>query len=54
MLFVQGTKDSLGTQDEISPFIKKLDAEIYSIEGGDHSFKMPKSVGLTQQQVHDQ
>jgi len=53
MLFVQGTRDSLGTPDEIRPFIKQLDAKIHVIEGGDHSFKTPKSIGLTQQQVHD-
>lgn len=55
MLFVQGTRDSLGTPDEIRPFIKKLHlpAELFSIEGGDHSFKVPRSTELTQQQVHD-
>jgi uncharacterized protein len=53
MLFLQGTRDSLGTPDEIRPFIKKLDAKIHVIEGGDHSFKTPKKFGLTQQQVHD-
>jgi predicted alpha/beta-hydrolase family hydrolase len=53
MLFVQGTRDSLGTPDEIRPFIKKLNARIHVVEGGDHSFKAPKSAGLTQQQVHD-
>src|SRR6185295_19904687 len=32
MLFLQGTRDSLGTVDEIQPFIKKLKlpAKIYS------------------------
>src|ERR1044072_720545 len=40
MLFVQGTRDSLGTPEEIQPFIKNLRpaAKIFSIEGGDHSF----------------
>ena len=54
MLFVQGTRDSLGTPDEIRPFIKKLGlpAQLYSIEGGDHSFKAPKKFGLTQEQVY--
>ena len=44
MLFVQGTRDALGTPDEIQPFIKDLRpaAKIYAIEGGDHSFKAPK------------
>ncbi|PWT88057.1 MAG: hypothetical protein C5B55_13735 [Blastocatellia bacterium] len=55
MLFVQGTRDSLGTPDEIKPLIKqlRLPAEIYSIESGDHSFKVTKSAGVTQQQVHE-
>ena len=53
MLFVQGTRDSLGTPDEIRPFIKQLDAKIHVIEGGDHSFKAPKKFGFTQEQIHD-
>jgi uncharacterized protein len=55
MLFVQGTRDSLGTPDEIRPFIKKLSlpAQLYSIEGGDHSFKAPKKFGLTQDQIYE-
>jgi predicted alpha/beta-hydrolase family hydrolase len=55
MLFVQGTRDSLGTSDEIKPFVKKLKlpAEIYSIEGGDHSFKAPKKFGKTQDQIYE-
>ena len=52
MLFVQGTRDTLGTPDEIRPFIKKLDAQIFVVENGDHSFKITKSA-LTQQQVHE-
>ncbi|HEX2271279.1 MAG TPA: alpha/beta family hydrolase, partial [Pyrinomonadaceae bacterium] len=37
MLFVQGTRDALGTPEEIQPFIKGLRpaAKIHSIEGGD-------------------
>ena len=55
MLFVQGTRDSLGTTDEIRPFIKKLrlPAEVFAIEGGDHSFKAPKKFGLTQDEIYD-
>ena len=55
MLFVQGTRDSLGTPDEIKPFIKKLrlPAKIYEIEGGDHSFKAPKKFGKTQEEVYE-
>jgi predicted alpha/beta-hydrolase family hydrolase len=55
MLFVQGTRDSLGTLEEIQPFVKNLRpaAKIYAIEGGDHSFKAPKKFGLTQEQVYE-
>ena len=55
MLFVQGTRDSLGTPEEIQPFVKKLrpPATIYAIEGGDHSFKAPKKFGLTQEEVYE-
>src|ERR1043166_7337749 len=54
MLFVQGTRDSLGSTDEIAPIIKelKLPAEIYVIEGGDHSFKAPKKFGRSQEEVY--
>ena len=55
MLFVQGTRDSLGSTDEIAPIVKelKLPAEIYVIEGGDHSFKAPKKFGRTQEEVYE-
>ena len=55
MLFVQGTRDALGTPDEIEPHIKKLRPapKIFAIEGGDHSFKAPKKFGLTPEQVHE-
>ena len=55
MLFVQGTRDALGTPDEIHPFIKNLRpaATIYSIEGGDHSFKAPKKLGVPQDQIFE-
>ena len=55
MLFVQGSRDAFGNADEIKSIIKenKLEAELYLIEGGDHSFKAPKSLGLSQAQVYD-
>lgn len=55
MLFVQGTRDALGTPDEIQPFIKDLRpaAKIYAIEGGDHSFKAPKKFGLSPDQIFE-
>ncbi|HEU4507698.1 MAG TPA: alpha/beta family hydrolase [Pyrinomonadaceae bacterium] len=55
MLFVQGTRDALGTPEEIEPHIEKLRPrpKIFAIEGGDHSFKAPKKFGLTQEQIHE-
>jgi len=55
MLFVQGTRDALGTPEEIQPFVKNLrpPAKIYAIEGGDHSFKAPKKFGLDQPQIYE-
>lgn len=55
MLFVQGSRDAFGTEAEICSVIKrlKLPATLSAIEGGDHSLKVPKSSGLTQQQVYD-
>jgi predicted alpha/beta-hydrolase family hydrolase len=55
MLFVQGARDAFGTEKEISALIKKLrlPATLYPIEGGDHSFKVPRSAGVQQQQVYE-
>lgn len=55
MLFLQGSRDAFGTPDELRVVFKKhkLPATLYVIEGGDHSFKVPKSVGLTQEQVYE-
>lgn len=52
MLFVQGSRDTFGTPEELRPILKKLNAELYVIEGGDHSFKVPKSAGVTQEEVY--
>lgn len=54
MLFIQGSRDTFGTTEEIQAVIKKhkLKATLYPIEGGDHSFKVPKSVG-TQEEVYE-
>jgi len=46
MLFIQGSRDSFGTGDELGPIVKKLRlATLHLIEGGDHSLKVPKSKG---------
>lgn len=55
MLFVQGTRDALGTPEEIKPFARNLHpaAKIHEIENGDHSFKAPKKFGLSQDQIFE-
>jgi predicted alpha/beta-hydrolase family hydrolase len=55
MLFVQGARDAFGNAEEIRAVIKKrkLAASVYLIEGGDHSFKVPKSLGVPQQAIYE-
>jgi len=53
ILLVQGTRDAFGTRAEVTPVFDALPAEVtYDfIEGGDHSFAVPKSAGLTERDV---
>ena len=46
MLFVQGSRDAFGTPDELRPIITRIEApaDLYVIEGGDHSFKVRKGM----------
>ncbi len=55
MLFVQGGRDTFGTAEEIRAVIKRLrlPAKIFVIEGGDHSFKVPKSLGVPHESVYE-
>ena len=54
MLFCQGERDVFGNEKEIRDIIKKLrlDAKCFAIEGGDHSFKVPNSLG-SQEKVYE-
>ena len=54
MLFVQGSRDAFGTPDELRAVFKKhhLSPTLHVVEGGDHSLKVPKSLGLPQDQVY--
>jgi hypothetical protein len=47
MLFVQGTRDTLAHLDQLHPVVAELGtrATLTIIEGGDHSFAVPKSAG---------
>jgi predicted alpha/beta-hydrolase family hydrolase len=55
MLFVQGSRDAFGTPGELQPIITRLEppADLYVVEGGDHSFRVPKRAGMGQQEVYD-
>jgi predicted alpha/beta-hydrolase family hydrolase len=55
MLFIQGSRDAFGTPDEIHAVIKRLrlPATLQPIESGDHSLKVPKSLGVPQEQVYE-
>ena len=53
ILLVQGTRDAFGTRAEVTPVFDPLPAEVtYDfIEGGDHSFAVPKSAGMTERDI---
>jgi predicted alpha/beta-hydrolase family hydrolase len=53
MLFVQGSRDPFGSPGELQPIIESLEppAAIHTVEGGDHSFKVPKSSPISQAQI---
>jgi predicted alpha/beta-hydrolase family hydrolase len=55
MLFVQGTRDTFGTPDELRPVLKKLSpaATLHVVEGGDHSFKVGGKDAKKQAAVYD-
>jgi len=46
MLFMQGSRDTFGTEAELRPIVKKLRgrATLYIVEGGDHSLKVSRNV----------
>lgn len=47
MLFVQGSRDAFGTAAEIRALLPSLraGADLWVVEGGDHSFKVPARLG---------
>lgn len=54
MLFVQGSRDTFGTPEELRAVFKKhhLSPALHVVEGGDHSLKVPKSLGVAQEEVY--
>jgi hypothetical protein len=53
MLFVQGTRDAFGTPDELAPLLTPLGpaVRVHVVEGGDHSFAVPKRGPVSQAEV---
>ena len=60
MLFVQGSRDALGTPEELRPILATLEvaADLFVVDGGDHSFNVLKRTGMPQtrsdETVHDE
>jgi uncharacterized protein len=55
MLFVQGSRDRLCDLDKLNGVLAPLSVPVtlHLIEEGDHSFKVPKRTGLSEQQIWD-
>ena len=53
ILIVQGSRDAFGTPEELRPALAPLGATatLHVVEGGDHSFKVPKRGPITQEEV---
>ena len=53
MLFLQGTRDALADLDAITSVCNELgvNASLHVVDGGDHSFKVPKTSGRTHEDV---
>jgi len=53
MLFVQGTRDSFGTPEELAPILTRLTPVplVYAVDNGDHSFKLQKRDPVRQSEV---
>lgn len=54
MLFIEGTRDTLCDVDALREVLSRLKAphDLFTIEGGDHSFHVPKSTGLTEAEIY--
>ena len=53
MLVVQGSRDVFGTPEELRPFLAQVagSTTLHVVEGGDHSFTVPKKGGVPQATV---
>lgn len=52
-LFVQGSRDTFGTAEELRPVLARLTPTpmLYAVEGGDHSFRIGRSRSAAAQQA---
>ena len=50
-LICQGTRDALGTRDEIAGYRLSTNVQLHWLEDGDHSFKPRKASGLTEDET---
>jgi predicted alpha/beta-hydrolase family hydrolase len=53
ILFLSGTRDTLCKLDLLKPVVEELGsrATLHIVEGGDHSFKVPKKMGRSEEEV---
>ena len=56
MLFLQGTRDAFARWDLLTAVIERLGAKahLHPFEGADHSFKLPKKAGRTDDSVREE
>ena len=56
MLFIQGTRDPLCRLELLLPVLARVGtrARLYRIEGGDHSFRVPKKLGRSEPELWDE
>jgi hypothetical protein len=56
MLFLQGTRDRLADRDLLRAVLQELGprAVLHEVEGGDHSFRVPRGAGGSEPQVLDE
>jgi predicted alpha/beta-hydrolase family hydrolase len=56
MLFIQGSRDALADLKLLKPLCAELDghAELFVVDGGDHSLHMPKRSGRSDNEVLDE
>lgn len=55
MLFLQGTRDRLARLEWLEPVVERIeDATLHIVDSGDHSFKVTKKSGRTEDEVHSE